>query len=281
MPFFRQDSGRSWSALASKIFFILVKLLCLVEDEEKPGRKTFWWYTHFFVWFGFWFVLGFGLFFVWGFFEDWCHYRNLFFRISSKQSSLKPWVYTIVNKALYFAFHHSHSSPKPFYKSCNELCQFGEPLKSRKYVSPFISLLKWIWVQLVNSIWLCSELQSSPAPLALGPPALWAVKAEAGMQQQPESHCTTDLALSVKDVKPNATSDSWELPETKDHLAQTSLLLGLNSPKIISPRILLVLSWFSQLYEKQFLCFHTYCRLQKRLHCVFHFLCSRFESKNS
>lgn len=39
---------------------ILVKLLCLVEDEEKPGRKTFGWYIQFFLfWFLVWFLFGF------------------------------------------------------------------------------------------------------------------------------------------------------------------------------------------------------------------------------
>lgn len=63
--------------------------------------------------------------------------------------------------------------------------------------------------------------------------------------------------IQFKRCEPNAraTSDRWELPEAKDHLAQTSLLLGLNSPKKISPRIFLGLSWLSQLYEKQLMCF--------------------------
>lgn len=243
MSFFRQESGRAWSAPD------------LGQTALLGGRWGEAWQKNFWVVYPIFFVLVFGLVFVWVFFWGLMPLQKLVFQNFQQRKQLTPWVYAIVNEDLYFAFHHSHSSSRSFCKSCNELYQFGEPLKSREYVCRFISLLKWIWVQLVNSIWLCSELQSSPSPLALGPPALWAVKAEAGMQQQPESHCTTDSALSVKDVKPNATSDSWELPEAKDHLAQTSLLLQLNSPKIISPRILLGLSWLSQLYEKQFLCF--------------------------
>lgn len=62
--------------------------------------------------------------------------------------------------------------------------------------------------------------------------------------------------FSLKDVSQMPmTAGSWELPEAKDHLAQTSLLLGLNSPKRISPRILLGLSWLSQPYEKRLMCF--------------------------
>lgn len=51
-------------------------------------------------------------------------------------------------------------------KVCNELYQFGGPLKSRGYMSSFISLLKWIWVQLFNSIWLCSGTSKFPRSIS-------------------------------------------------------------------------------------------------------------------
>lgn len=54
-------------------------------------------------------------------------------------------------------------------------------------------------------------LQRSPAPLARGAPALWAVKAEAGMQQQPESCWTTN---SVQKLWTKCQGYLWSLGAT-------------------------------------------------------------------
>lgn len=114
-------------------------------------------------------------------------------------------------------------------------------------------------------------LWKSPAPLALGAPRSAGCEGLSWHAAANRTHWTSASALSLEDIKPNAsaTSNGWELPEARGHLARTSLLLGLSWPKKILPRILLLSGWASQLYGKQLQCFpYSWLQAPKGLPCL-------------
>lgn len=231
--------SQTWSAPASKIFLSLVKLLCLVR--RRPAEKNFWRYACFC-------LCDWGLSLV-------PLQKVIYFQSFQQIKQFEAMgVFHCKISHLFgfpsFSFPAAVAvHPGPSAKVATSSISWREPLRAEN-----MSLLS-------SACWNESEtncstaygsvraLRKSPAPLALGAPALRGVKAEADMQQQATCCWTCASALSSEDIKPNAsaTCDSWELPEDKGYFARTSLLLGLSSPKRISPRILLLSGWLSQL----------------------------------